>query len=102
MDVIECTPTRDQYAYTFGGVASAMQVRPGTALRLWSDDAFGGVLRSVDDRSSTKVDLRFVNPQTGRSTSRVRNPATRSCSTSSRWNRHGIGAPRRPSPSSAA
>src|SRR4051795_1144928 len=65
MDVIDYTPTRDQYAYTFGGVAPAMPVVPGTALRLWSDDAFGGVLRSVDDLSSAKVDLRFVNPQTG-------------------------------------
>ena len=64
MDVIEYTPTRDQYAYTFGGVASVMRVRPGTALRLWSD-ALNGVLRSVDDLSSAKVDLRFVNPQTG-------------------------------------
>ena len=65
MDVIEYTPTREQYAYTFGGAAPAMRVRPGTALRLWSDDAFGGALRSVDDLSSEKVDLRFVNPQTG-------------------------------------
>src|SRR3954468_5305637 len=65
MDVVEFTPTRDRYAYTFGGVAPVMRVAPGTALRLWSDDAFGGVLRSVDDLSSAKVDLRFVNPQTG-------------------------------------
>ena len=65
MDVVEYTPTREQYAYTFGGAAPAMRVKPGTALRLWSDDAFGGVLRSVDDLSSEKVDLRFVNPQTG-------------------------------------
>src|SRR3954453_12765789 len=65
MDVIEYTPIREQYAYTFGGVASVMRVRPGTALRLWSEDAFNGRLRSVDDLSSEKVDLRFVNPQTG-------------------------------------
>jgi len=65
MDVIEYTPTREQYVYTFGGAAPAMRIAPGTALRLWSDDAFGGVLRSVDDLSSAKVDLRFVNPQTG-------------------------------------
>ena len=65
MDVIEYTPTREQYAYTFGGAAPAMRVKPGTALRLWSDDAFCGVLRSVDDLSSEKVDLRYVNPQTG-------------------------------------
>ncbi len=42
-----------------------MRVKPGAVLRLWSEDAFSGVLRSVDDLSSTKVD-RFVNPQTGR------------------------------------
>ncbi len=65
MDVVEFTPTRAQYAYTFGGVAPVMRVAPGTALRLWSDDAFGGALRSVDDLSSAKIDLRFVNPQTG-------------------------------------
>lgn len=65
MDVIEYTPTRDQYSYTFGGAAPVMRIQPGTALRLWSDDAFGGALRSVDDLSSAKVDMRFVNPQTG-------------------------------------
>jgi acetamidase/formamidase len=65
MDVIEYVPDRNHYAYTFGGVAPVMRVQPGTVLRLWSDDAFGGALRSVDDLSSAKVDLRFVNPQTG-------------------------------------
>ena len=65
MDVSEYTPTLTNTPYTFGGVASVMRVRPGTALRLWSEDAFNGVLRSVDDLSSAKVDLRFVNPQTG-------------------------------------
>jgi acetamidase/formamidase len=65
MEVIEYTPTRDQYVFTFGGAAPAMRIRPGTALRLWSDDAFGGVLRSVDDLSSEKVDLHAVNAQTG-------------------------------------
>ncbi|MGN6330518.1 MAG: acetamidase/formamidase family protein [Motilibacteraceae bacterium] len=65
MDVVEVTPTRDQYAYTFGGVKPLMTVKPGTALRIWSEDAFNGALRSVDDLSGEKVDLRFVNPQTG-------------------------------------
>jgi acetamidase/formamidase len=65
MDVVEFTPAREQYAYTFGGVAPVMRIRPGTALRIWSDDAFGGMLRSVDDLSREKVDLRYVNPQTG-------------------------------------
>src|SRR3954470_10564258 len=65
MDVVEIVPTVEQYAYTFGGVAPLRKITPGTALRVWSDDAFGGRLRSVKDLSSEKVDLRFVNPQTG-------------------------------------
>jgi acetamidase/formamidase len=65
MDVVEVRPDRDQYAYTFGGVAPLRTVKPGTALRIWTEDAFNGVLRSVDDLSADKVDLRFVNPQTG-------------------------------------
>ena len=65
MDVRSYTPGREHYAYTFGGVAPVMRIPPGTALRLWSDDAFGGALQSVDDLSAAKVDLRFVNPQTG-------------------------------------
>ncbi len=65
MDVVEFTPSVDQYAFTFGGNEPALRIKPGTALRLWSDDAFGGTLRAVTDLSSEKVDLRFVNPQTG-------------------------------------
>jgi hypothetical protein len=45
MDVVEVVPTAEQYAYTFGGVAPLRRITPGTALRLWSDDAFGGALR---------------------------------------------------------
>src|SRR3978361_2161553 len=65
MDVEEFTPSAEQYAYTFGGVAPVRRVRPGATLRLWSDDAFGGALRSVSDLSTEKVDLSAVNPQTG-------------------------------------
>ena len=65
MDVVEVVPVFEEYAFTFGGVAPLRRVAPGTALRLWSDDAFCGALRSVKDLSSEKVDLRYVNPQTG-------------------------------------
>ncbi len=65
MDVREFIPTREQYVYTFGGAAPALRIKPGAVLRLWSDDAFGGALQSEDDLSAAKVDLRFVNPQTG-------------------------------------
>jgi len=63
--VVEFTPP-GAVRVQFGGAAPAMRVKPGAVLRLWSEDAFSGVLRSVDGLSSAKVDLRFVNPQTGR------------------------------------
>jgi len=65
MEVREFIPTREQYVYTFGGAAPALRITPGAVLRLWSDDAFGGALQSENDLSTAKVDLRFVNPQTG-------------------------------------
>ena len=65
MDRIEFAPTLEQYTYTFGGVAPVRKVAPGSVLQLWSEDAFNHALRSVDDLSSEKVDLRYVNPQTG-------------------------------------
>ena len=101
MDVTEYTPAPEAYVYTFGGAAPAMHITPGAALRLWSDDAFGGTLRSVDDLSSAKVDLRFVNPQTGPFYVEGPRPVTPSSSTSSRWSRRATGARRRPSRSSA-
>jgi acetamidase/formamidase len=65
MDDITFKPSFEQYTYTFGGVAPIMKVRPGSVLRLWSEDAFNHALRSVDDLASEKVDLAAVNPQTG-------------------------------------
>src|SRR3954453_14531775 len=65
MDVVEVVPSFEQYAFTFGGGPPLGHAAPGAGLRLWSDDAFCGALRSVKDLSSEKVDLRFVNPQTG-------------------------------------
>ncbi|GAB2969820.1 acetamidase/formamidase family protein [Amycolatopsis acidiphila] len=65
MDVVEFTPEREQYAWTFGGVDPIMRIAPGTALRLWTEDAFGGRLQSPHDRPSEKLDMREVNPQTG-------------------------------------
>jgi len=62
---IEFTPERSQFVYTFGGAAPVMRVRPGTVLALWSEDAYNHALRSVDDRASAKLDVRYLNPQTG-------------------------------------
>jgi acetamidase/formamidase len=62
---IEFTPERSQYVYTFGGARPAMRIEPGTALRLWSEDAFNFALTSVDHKPSQRIDIRYVNPQTG-------------------------------------
>jgi acetamidase/formamidase len=65
MEVVEFRPEREQYAFTFGGVAPVRKVRPGTILRLWTEDAFCGTIRSVGDLPSTALTMPFVNPQTG-------------------------------------
>jgi acetamidase/formamidase len=65
MEFLEYRPSRDQLVYTFGGARPSHTIQPGTVLKLWSEDAFNHALTSVEDLSSEKVDLRFVNPQTG-------------------------------------
>ena len=65
MNVVEFRPTPDQYAWTFGGVAPTHRIQPGTALKLWTEDAFSGRLRRVTDLPSEVLDMTQVNPQTG-------------------------------------
>jgi acetamidase/formamidase len=65
MESIEFRPDRSQLVYTFGGAEPVMRVNPGTALALWSEDAFGHTLRSIDDIASEKLDMHHLNPQTG-------------------------------------
>src|SRR5919201_4203755 len=65
MAEVEFRPERDQYVFTFGGVPPIRRVKPGTVLRLWTEDAFCGNLRQTSDRPSTALTMPFVNPQTG-------------------------------------
>ncbi len=65
MEVIEFHPEREQYAFTFGGVAPVRKVTPPAMLRLWTDDAFCGNLASTSDMPSTALTMPFVNPQSG-------------------------------------
>jgi acetamidase/formamidase len=65
MEVVEFRPEREQYAFTFGGVAPVRKVLPGTMLRLWTEDAFCGTIHSTSDLPSTSLTMPFVNPQTG-------------------------------------
>src|SRR4051794_10421899 len=58
-------PTENQYAWTFGGCAPVMRIRPGDVLDLFTEDAFGGRIRSVTDLPSRTITYPFINPQTG-------------------------------------
>lgn len=65
MEVIEYAPDPSQYAWTFGGVAPTHRVKPGSVLRLWTEDAFCGRLRNITDMPSASLNMPYVNPQTG-------------------------------------
>ena len=58
-------PKPDQYAWTFGGNAPLATIKPGQLVRLWSEDAFAGKIRSVRDLPSRALEVPYLNPQTG-------------------------------------
>ncbi len=58
-------PTPDQFAWTFGGCNAIASVVPGQLLRLWTEDAFAGKIRTVDDLPTKSLEVPFLNPQTG-------------------------------------
>jgi len=65
MEEVIFRPEPSQYTYTFGGNKPALTVKPGSVLRLWSEDAFNYALQTVMDLPTAKIDIRYVNPQTG-------------------------------------
>jgi acetamidase/formamidase len=58
-------PTPDQYAWTFGGCEPIKRIQPGDVLDLYTEDAFGGRIRTSSDLPSTSIKYPFINPQTG-------------------------------------
>src|SRR5699024_762026 len=65
MEIIDFVPRPDQFVYTFGGAAPAATIEPGTALRLWSEDALNNAITTRSDVPSSKLDPHRLNPQTG-------------------------------------
>ena len=63
--IVSYRPEPAEFAWTFGGVTPVRRVKPGTVLELWTEDAFGGKVRSPDDLASKVIEFPFVNPQTG-------------------------------------
>lgn len=63
--VLRVGPADGPYAWTFGGVAPIARVVPGTILEIYTEDCFGGKVRSVEDVVSKVCAFPFLNPQTG-------------------------------------
>jgi amidase len=55
-----------QYHYVYGPYAKpVMTIAPGDVIVAETLDAFGGVIKTVDDMPSQKLNMPFVNPQNG-------------------------------------
>jgi acetamidase/formamidase len=65
LTVVEYHPSPDAYAWTFGGVPPVATIRPGTVMEVFTEDCFGGKIRTVTDLVSEVCELPFLNPQTG-------------------------------------
>ncbi|MBG0828967.1 acetamidase/formamidase family protein [Planomonospora sp. ID67723] len=65
MNVVSYRPTPQELAYTFGGRPAVGTVRPGTVLELYTEDCFGGRVRSVGDLPSKVCEFPYLNPVTG-------------------------------------
>src|SRR5216683_1038500 len=65
IEVRRIVPTDKQYAWTFGGAAPLARIKPGDVLDLYTEDCFGGKVRSEKDLFTKVCEYPFVNPQTG-------------------------------------
>src|ERR1700689_4292990 len=65
LEVITFRPEPAQYAWTFGGAAPVMRIRTPAVLEVYTEDAFGGRVRSEQDLVSQVCEFPYVNPQTG-------------------------------------
>jgi acetamidase/formamidase len=63
--VIEYHPAAHELAYTFGALAPVMRVQPGSALRVFTEDCFGGAVRTVADLPSQVCRFPRLNPVSG-------------------------------------
>ncbi|WP_068922097.1 acetamidase/formamidase family protein [Planobispora rosea] len=65
MNVVSYRPGERDLAYTFGGRPPVGTVRPGDILELYTEDCFGGRVRSVEDLPSRVCEFPYLNPVTG-------------------------------------
>jgi acetamidase/formamidase len=65
LPVLAFHPTPEQFAWTFGGAPPVARIRPGTVLEVFTEDCFGGKVRTPSDLSSEVCEFPFLNPQSG-------------------------------------
>ncbi len=65
LDLMTLEPAPERYAWTFGGAEPVARIRPGTVVRLFTEDCFNGRVRSERDLVSEVCQFPFLNPQTG-------------------------------------
>lgn len=65
MNVVSYRPSPEEFGYTFGGRAPVGKVAPGTIVELFTEDCFGGRVRTVDDLPSQVCEFPYLNPVTG-------------------------------------
>ncbi len=65
LQVVSFRPEPDRYAWTFGGAAPAMRIRPPAVLEVFTEDCFAGRVTSEQDLVSRVCEVPFLNPQTG-------------------------------------
>jgi acetamidase/formamidase len=65
LEVISFRPEPAQYAWTFGGAAPVVRVRPPAVLEVFTEDCFGGRVRTENDLVSQVCEFPYFNPQTG-------------------------------------
>ena len=63
--VVRYKPEHRALAYTFGGVAPVLSIRPGTRLVAWTEDCYDGAVSGPRDLPSKVVAPGHDNPQTG-------------------------------------
>ncbi|WP_127508675.1 acetamidase/formamidase family protein [Actinoplanes solisilvae] len=58
-------PTDKDYGYTFGAKMPLVHLRSGDVLSTYTEDCFGGVIKTVDDLPSQVCTMPYLNPVTG-------------------------------------
>ena len=63
--VLRYVPRHEELKYTFGGVAPAQRIRPGTKIVTWTEDCYDGAVTKPGQMPSKVMTPGHDNPQTG-------------------------------------